>query len=1050
MKNILNGLLATSLLMLNLSVSAEDIDLFVGASPAGDLPNVMIVLDNGANFSASTSSGSTCTIGGATNTLSGTVGGIEQCALYSVISNLSVPVVAGVEKPTLNIGMMVYNAANIRDIANINCGGAGAKGSCLVQPLVPLNTTNQTAFLAWVKSWNTSGGAGNGYIKATSGIGGNGSAMQETWAYFAGKTGLSGRSYADIKPAAGCQKNYIVFVGNSYNASGKPGDASGPQSTLAGTNTTALMNASPAATTSQKAIITSTLSTSCGSYTFPSSAHENKGLYADEWARYMAGQNVTTYTIGVLGASCQAEYAALLTSMAAYGNGIYYPTTSFEELKTAFEGIVSQIQSVNSVFASVSLPVSVNTQGTYLNQVFVGMFRPVANASPRWAGNLKQYKIGYNNGVLKLLDAADASAISAGDSGFISECARSFWTPTLADSYWSLLSTENCIGNAAASNTPDGNIVEKGAQGYKLRAIIPADRTLKTCSPVFASCTDLTDFNTANSAITQTSLDSTSTTNRNDLINWARGLNNKGDETFVAATAMRPSSHGDVVHSRPVAINFGTEAAPNVVVFYGGNDGVLRAVNGNRSASIGTVEAGSELWAFMAPEFYGNIKRLHNNDVTISFVDSTADGALPKPYGIDGPITAYKDASNAWIYATMRRGGRAMYSFGIASAASIPTLKWKKGCPNLGNDTDCTNDATGDFRGIGQTWSSPKILKSSYDSGASPLLIMGGGYDSCEDNDNGTANHNCTASSKGNKIYVMDANTGDLLKTLNTDRGVVGDVTVVNDSTTGLAKYAYAADLGGNVYRVDIGSSAPAGWTITKIASLGCDTVASCAANRKFMFAPDVVEEGGITYVLVGSGDREKPLAAYVASRGVANHFFLIKDKPADATWLSSESTNCSSNEVICKNSLAAITSSATPTQTSLDATKGWYLAMNSAEQVVTSSVTIFGTVTFSTHEPTPPVDGACTSLGTARVYNIKYLNAASANGTDSRFQRIKGDGLPPSPVAGLVTLDNGETVPFVIGANPNSPLEAAPPPPLTPGSPGSQPKSRVYWYIQQ
>ena len=44
--------------------------------------------------------------------------------------------------------------------------------------------------------------------------------------------------------------------------------------------------------------------------------------------------------------------------------------------------IFSRIQSVNSVFASVSLPVSVNTEGTYLNQVYIGMFRPDAEGAP--------------------------------------------------------------------------------------------------------------------------------------------------------------------------------------------------------------------------------------------------------------------------------------------------------------------------------------------------------------------------------------------------------------------------------------------------------------------------------------------------------------------------------------------------------------------------------------------------------------------------------------------------------------------------------------------
>ena len=61
--------------------------------------------------------------------------------------------------------------------------------------------------------------------------------------------------------------------------------------------------------------------------------------------------------------------------------------------------------------------------------------------------------------------------------------------------------------------------------------------------------------------------------------------------------------HGDVVHSRPVAVNFGTAAAPNVVVFYGANDGWLRAVNGNRTDAIGSIPAGGELWSFMPPDF---------------------------------------------------------------------------------------------------------------------------------------------------------------------------------------------------------------------------------------------------------------------------------------------------------------------------------------------------------------------------------------------------------------------------------------------------------------
>ena len=54
MKNPLIGaLLATVLLLFNQPTTAEDIDLFVGVqAPPGELPNVLIVLDNTGNWSS--------------------------------------------------------------------------------------------------------------------------------------------------------------------------------------------------------------------------------------------------------------------------------------------------------------------------------------------------------------------------------------------------------------------------------------------------------------------------------------------------------------------------------------------------------------------------------------------------------------------------------------------------------------------------------------------------------------------------------------------------------------------------------------------------------------------------------------------------------------------------------------------------------------------------------------------------------------------------------------------------------------------------------------
>ena len=245
-------------------------------------------------------------------------------------------------------------------------------------------------------------------------------------------------------------------------------------------------------------------------------------------------------------------------------------------------------------------------------------------------------------------------------------------------------------------------------------------------------------------------------------------------------------------------------------MFYGGNDGMLRAINGNRGTDIGPVGPGGELWSFMAPEFYGKIKRIRDNTIAIDYPGSSVPGAQPKAYGMDGPITAFQGAiagiAKVFVYAGMRRGGRALYAFDV-SAPSTPALMWKVGCPAIGDDSGCTVSGALDFSGIGQTCAPAVTMHAAgHGSGTSALLMMGGGYDDCEDVDSGMANHDC-ATPKGNKIYVLDAETGALLKVMDTERSVAGGITVVPDAVSGLARYAYAADTGGNLYRIGGGGA---------------------------------------------------------------------------------------------------------------------------------------------------------------------------------------------------------------------------------------------------
>jgi type IV pilus assembly protein PilY1 len=186
--------------------------------------------------------------------------------------------------------------------------------------------------------------------------------------------------------------------------------------------------------------------------------------------------------------------------------------------------------------------------------------------------------------------------------------------------------------------------------------------------------------------------------------------------------------------------------------------------------------------------------------------------------------------------------------------------------------------------------------------------------------------------------------------------------------------------------------------------------------------------------------------ATYGASNAVQNYFFRVDDQPSNNSWLSQENATCS-GAWLCRDSLTPIPSNANPSASDLTNKKGWYLPLASTENVVTSAITVSDTVTFSTFKPAVYDANACSgNLGEANVYNVNYTNGAPSVGL-TRYQRITGDGLPPSPVAGKVILDDGTVVPFLIGGSGTSPLEGGSP---TASNNYTSPKGRVYWHVKQ
>jgi Tfp pilus tip-associated adhesin PilY1 len=763
---------------------------------------------------------------------------------------------------------------------------------------------------------------------------------------------------------------------------------------------------------------------------------------ADEWTRFLhekgipvtdasgnvTHQTVSTYTIDVYNAQPSAAQSGLLAGMARAGGGKYFAATNENAIISALTSIFSEIQAVNSTFASAALPISATNRAQNANQVYIGMFRPDQTDHPRWFGNLKRYQVDTFNGASDLGGYDAKSAVSA-TTGFVTPCAQSWWT-TDAGNFWydttldqsrifitqalvagtswgsatddSNFAKGTCGTTGTWSDSPDGPTVEKGAAAEMLRT--QSSRTMYTVPASTTSTTTLTAFNTTN----VTGISSNSIVNAN-VVKFIMGQDVTGEIAGVPSANMRPSIHGGVIHSRPLPVDYG--GSTGVVVYYGAGDGVFHAVSGN---------SGQELWSFVAPETYPQLQRLLDNSPLIQAPYPTPPGqtqlagTAPKPFYFDGSTGQYQNADNSkvWIYPAMRRGGRMLYSFDVTTPTS-PTLKWRVGCPDLADDTGCTSG----MAGIGQTWSTPQLANvNGYKTGGSnaPVVIVGGGYDGCEDADSATPS---CSSPKGAKVYVLDADTGTVIRSFDTDRSVIADLALVDSNFDGVVDAAYVADTGGNIYRVDFPTTATdsSTWAIHKVAYTN---ITPADSHRKFEFEPAVLPYQGKVYVAISSGDREHPLSAsYPYTTPVVNRFYVYLDDPARTT-----ATDLDGNKMLDQSANPPTCSSSgiLPGGNSF----GWHMDLDSfgqGEQGVTSPIILGGMVSFSTNRPVVSGAMCSTSLGEARGYWVNLLNGSGAVGVSgtcggSLSATFVGGGLPPSPVAATVNVD-GRNQTIVIGS---------------------------------
>ncbi len=980
---------------------AEDIDLFTASSGEHYAPNLYVMIDNSANWDANLTDAD----GNDTSKRE-----LEYRALKSVFLDSSLTPETIDDPVNLRAGFGLFSDGK-------NDGGM------VWQAVEDVTQDYQDNTLAplfeHMSDKNTLKSSNSPYALS----------FNEGYLYFGGDAPYAGKQEKDgersssnpygydpaafqdddtyASPAAGnCGKNYVVLIGNGEPDSGEDNEAEDKLGALGGV---------------------------LGDDPIDLEEDFFESNWADEYARFMAKtdvapdsrdgheQNVRTYVIDVYAPTPDDKKPsnkfkgarAWMQSIAARGDGLYFAAHNEDDIKEALKQILDELFAVNDVFAASTLPVSVNVRGTNLNQVYMGVFRPNEMDRTRWQGNLKLYHLVKDDdlGTLYLADQNDERAQSQ-STGFIRNTAVSYWTNQ--SGFWAF-DPRGTSDEDPASDLPDGEVVEKGGVHQRIRDEYSEDsdgnftgspsetRTLLTTPASCGACA-LEAFETGHSGVDSDSLGVADAAAAETLVDWVYGDNNAtdtDDPDTLSDAAIRPSVHGDVLHSQPAVVNYGDtdgDDTAEIYTYYGANDGIFHAIEGGKAA-----DDGNELWGFIPPEFFGRLKHLRNRKEGKEYFADGAVGVYRHDENDDGKIdTSVAPDDQVILYITMRRGGRLLYALDVTDPHN-PEYLWKLDPDEPG------------FSELGYTWSRPEVMQMRYeDDGATvveDVLMFGGGYDPAADDDD-------QARSMGRALFVVDAMTGDLIWKAgqNTEDApnhgytvddmsysIPSDVAVIDGDQNGYADRMYVGDTGGQVWRADLGGP-PADWHVYKLAS---DGEAATSAERKFLYPPDVVtgedSRGRYKAVLLGSGDRTSPFKT-----SVLNRFYMFKDHNTDsidevdqpaAALVESDLYDATDgvHEVIDSDRL--------------DGKDGWYINLrDTGEKVVTNAVTLGGTVFFSTNEPPPPDDGdndCSKSLGTARSYQISFEDGTATNEeNDGRSAEVVGGGFPPSPVHVMVEID--------------------------------------------
>ena len=634
-----------------------------------------------------------------------------------------------------------------------------------------------------------------------------------------------------------------------------------------------------------------------------------KYLYETDLRSDLTGQqNIITYTIGF---TVRSQHD-LLDRTATYGHGKYYYTENAQQLADAFQNIVGDIMEKTSSFVAPIVPVSRMERTSAGDKIYLALFQP--RKDKVWSGNIKKFGVvqsGANLG--QIVDVNGSAALD--DHGQIFPTALSYWTTI----------------------PMDGSDVEKGGVGE----ILMNRSSARKIYTYLGSSADLTHssnaFNTTNVTPTLLGLLAGDTVGRDKLVQFVLGYDSYDDNGNGNTTEKKDWILGSFLHSRPLLIHYASQS----VVFAGANDGMLHAFND---------ATGEELWGFAPPNLLKNLQALRA-DVVESFVDGSPKAYID--YKADGSI------NRAILIFGERRGGDHYYALDVTNPNS-PSYLWE------------ISPSTAGFSELGQTWSTPNIGKIAYGAGEKWVAFIGGGYDGNQDNDPVTA-----PDSKGRAVYVVDVLTGSLVwrysyaEDARMKYSIPSDVARVDADGNGKIDQLYVGDVGGRVWRFDIGDSDTTKWSAKSI----FNSNPGASDHRKIFYPPDITlekDDGNYAMAFIGTGDREHP-----KNTTVVNRLYGVKDKNLP-TVLTENDLKDVTFDLLQDPSTPDVQKNAILSE--LRSGNGWYIKLqdNQGEKSLSSPVVIYKVAYYTTFSPTSgsETDPCFVGEGTARMYALDYKTA--------------------------------------------------------------------------